>query len=76
MQDWARDAFAAVEAQILAHVSAAVSAATVQHLNTLADTVWPGTDAMQLDWLRTPSRRHAPSTLAETLEKVRYLKPL
>ena len=27
-----------------------------------------------LEWLKTPSKRHGPSTLAETLEKVRYLK--
>ena len=74
--DLARDAFAAVEAQILAHVSAAVPAATVQELSTLAYSVRPGTDATQLEWLRPPSKRHGPTTLAETLEKVRVLKAL
>ncbi|CAN7750496.1 DUF4158 domain-containing protein [Variovorax sp. LjRoot84] len=74
--DLARDAFAAVEAQILAHVSAAVPAATVQELSALAYSVRPGTDATQLEWLRTPSKRHGPTTLAETLEKVRFLKAL
>jgi TnpA family transposase len=29
-----------------------------------------------LEWLRTPPRRHAPSTLAETLSKIRSLKEL
>ncbi len=29
-----------------------------------------------LEWLKTPPRRHAPSTLAEALSKIRSLKQL
>ena len=29
-----------------------------------------------MEWLKTPSKRHGPSTLAETVDKVRYLKEL
>ena len=36
----------------------------------------PGTDTTCLEWLKTPSKRHGPSTLAETIDKVRYLKEL
>ena len=30
----------------------------------------------KLEWLKTPSKRHGPSTLAESVDKVRYLKDL
>jgi hypothetical protein len=36
----------------------------------------PGTDTTCLEWLKTPSKRHGPSTLADTIDKVRYLKEL
>ncbi len=36
----------------------------------------PGSDSTHLEWLRTPSKSHGPSTLAETIDKVRYLKDL
>lgn len=29
-----------------------------------------------LEWLKTPSKRHSPSTVAETLEKIAFLKDL
>ena len=36
----------------------------------------PGTDTTCLEWLKPPSKRHGPSTLAMTIDKVRYLKAL
>jgi len=76
LQDWARDAFAAVEAQILSTVKAAVPPAAAQKVIDTAYSTRPGTDTTCLEWLKAPSRRHGPSTLAETIDKVRYLKQL
>ena len=76
LRDWARDAFSAVEAQILGEVSAAVPPAAALKAIDAAYSARPGTDATHMEWLKTPSKRHGPSTLAETLDKVRYLKGL
>ena len=76
LQDWARDAFAAVEAQILAAVNAAVPPGAAQKLIDSAYRERPTSDATYLEWLKTPSKRHGPSTFAESVDKVRYLKEL
>jgi len=76
LQDWARDAFAAVEGQILREVNAAVPPPAAQKMIDAAYSARPGADTTHLEWLKTPSKRHGPSTLAETIEKVRYLKGL
>ena len=36
----------------------------------------PATSGSHLEWLKTPPQRHAPSTTAQTLEKIRALKAL
>ena len=76
MQDWAREAFAAVEVQILAEVTAAVPPVAAQKLVDSAYRMRAADDATNLEWLKTPSKRHGPSTLAESVDKVRYLKDL
>ena len=76
LQDWARDSFAAVEAQILIEVNAAVPPAAAQKLFDSAYRVRPTSDATYLEWLKTPSKRHGPSTFAESVDKVRFLKEL
>lgn len=76
LQDWARDAFAAVEAQILSAVNAAVPPTAAQRVIDAAYSARPGADTTNLEWLKTPSKRHGPSTRAETIDKIRYLKEL
>jgi len=76
LQDWARGAFAAVEVQILSEVNAAVPPAAATKVIDSAYSARPGGDDTHLEWLKTPSKRHGPSTLAETVEKVRFLKVL
>ncbi|MGL4314991.1 MAG: DUF4158 domain-containing protein, partial [Pseudomonas sp.] len=76
LQDWARVAFAAVESQILGAVNAAVPPAAAQKVVAAAYSARPGTDTTHLEWLKTPSKRHGPGTLTETIDKVRYLKEL
>lgn len=76
LQDWARGAFATVEAQILSEVNAAVPPSAASRVIDSAYSARSGGDSTHLEWLKTASKRHGPSTLAETLEKVRYLKAL
>jgi hypothetical protein len=71
--DWARDAFAKIEAQIVICVADAVGRANAAKLLLAVHAPRPGTDVSRIEWLKTPPRRHSPTTLAETLEKVRYL---
>jgi hypothetical protein len=74
--DWVRDAFAKIEAQIGICVADAVGRANAAKLLLSVYAPRPGTDVSRIEWLKTPPRRHSPTTLAETLEKVRYLKSL
>ena len=76
LQDWARGAFAAVEAQILSEVTAAVPPSSASKVIDSAYSARPNGDSTHLEWLKTPSKRHGPSTLGETLDKVRYLKEI
>lgn len=76
LQDWARDAFATVEAQIFEVVNAAVPPANLQRLVESAYSIRPSSGTTHIEWLKTPSKRHGPSTLTEGLDKVRYLKSL
>jgi len=76
LQDWARGAFAAVEAKILSAVTTAVPPSSASKVIDSAYGARPNGDGTHLEWLKTPSKRHGPSTLAETLDKVRYLKEL
>lgn len=50
--------------------------AKAQRLIESAYSTRQGTDATHLDWLKAPPKRHGPGTLAETFDKVRYLKSL
>jgi TnpA family transposase len=76
LQDRARGAFATVEAQILSEVNAAVPPSAASKVMDSAYRARPGGDGTHLEWLKTPPKRHGPSTLAETLGKVRFLKAL
>jgi TnpA family transposase len=77
IRDIARDAFAHVEQQALEAVRAAVPKAHQKKCRrVLFEAKKVGTDATVLQWFKTPPRRHSPSTINETLEKIRFLKDL
>ncbi len=76
VQDWARDAFATVEAEILKTISAVIPAEVLQKCRTSVYGQRPSGGMNHLEWLRTPPRRHAPSSITELMEKIRYLKSL
>jgi TnpA family transposase len=76
LQDWARAAFASTELQILEEIKRAISPTELRRCrNSVYETCARG-GVSHLDWLRTPSSRHAPSTIAELTEKIGYLKSL
>lgn len=76
LADWARDAFAVAESRMLAAIWTAVGAAAIRRCREWAYTAREGEEMTNLEWLKTPPGRHAPSTLAETLAKIRSLKEL
>ena len=76
IQDWARDAHAAIEAAILNTIVAVVPTATLQRCRDSVYSLRSDGNAIHLEWLKTPSKPHSPTGLAETLEKIQYLKSL
>ena len=76
VQDWAREAFAAVEAEILKAITAAVPADVLRKWRESVYSARPDGTINHLEWLRTPPKRHAPSHTAELIEKIKYLKSL
>lgn len=74
--DWARVAFDATEADMAATIESGLGKVA---LKTAIDWSYASHHRMvgsHLEWLKTPPKRHAPSTMAETLEKIRALKVL
>jgi hypothetical protein len=71
LQDWARDAFAAVEAQILAEVTTAVPSVAAQTLVHSAYRLRPTSDATYLEWLKTPSKPSFCSQREHLLRRLR-----
>ena len=76
IQDWARDAFAAVEAKILEAIRGAVSVEALRKCRESVYCARPDDAMNHLEWLKTPPRRQAPSTLGELIQKIKYLKSL
>jgi TnpA family transposase len=76
LRDIAREAFAHIEREAIRIVKAAVPKAQQSECRKAVFSKRTPTSMTVLEWLRTPPKKHSPSTLAETLEKVTYLKGL
>jgi len=76
VQDWARDAFAVIEAGVRSAIASEVFPAAVRRCRESAHSQHPTAGCSHLEWIKTPSGRHGPTTLAEILEKISYLKSL
>ena len=76
LRDLARQAYANVELEAVRVVKAAVSAKQRSHCRQQLFSQHPTKGVTRLEWLKTPPRRHSPSTLEDTLGKIRYLKEL
>jgi len=76
LADLAREAFDATEAAMAATIEAGVGKAALLNAIDWCYATQSKGAATQLEWLKTPPKRHSPSTMAETLEKIRALKEL
>lgn len=77
LRDLARGAFSQIEQIAIDTIHKAISAQEIQACQSAIflrrENSSPTT---VLEWLKTPPKRHSPSTLNETLEKIRYLQKL
>jgi hypothetical protein len=76
VRDLARKCYDAVEKAIYAAVTAAVPAPVLFRCHQAIYETRAGNTYTVLEWLKTPPRRHSPTTLAETLDKIAFLKQL
>ncbi|MDM0002815.1 DUF4158 domain-containing protein [Variovorax sp. J22P240] len=77
LRDAARQAFAVVEQSALEVIEAVVSVSALTICQTiLCETIANTEGQTVLEWLKTPTARHSPSTLTDTMAKVRILKRL
>lgn len=76
LRDLAYTAWNTIEKQLLKTLREVIPEAAIAKVEAaLAERHRDGAMTV-LEWLKTPPRRHSPSTLAETLKKVRFLKEL
>lgn len=76
LADLAREAFDATEAAMAATIEAGVGKAALLKAIDWCYATQSGGVGTRLEWLKTPPKRHSPSTMAETPEKIRALKEL
>lgn len=76
LRDLARDAFAAVERAAVRTITVAIPTDQRQACNKSLFSTRDDSTTTVLEWLKTPPRRHSPSTLNETLTKIDFLKAL
>ena len=74
LADLARAAFDATEAAMAATIKAGIRKAALLKAVDWCCAPHAGLAGSRLEWLKTPPKRHSPSTMAETLEKIRVLK--
>lgn len=76
LRDLAREAYADVEHDAVCSIKTALSSKQRSLCRQRLFSKHPTKGVTILEWLKTPPQRHSPSTLEETLEKIRYLKNL
>ncbi len=76
VRDLARQCFVRVEAEILKTIRACIAPESLARCQSIIRAKYGDSSASILEWLKTPPRRHSPTSLAETLDKIKYLKGL
>ncbi|XUT89554.1 hypothetical protein SGO26_29545 (plasmid) [Cupriavidus metallidurans] len=71
-----RSIWAEIEHTLLAMIEATVTEVQLERANSVLFAQHGTSGMIVLDWLKTPPARHSPSTITETLEKIRLLKEL
>ncbi|RQU98415.1 hypothetical protein DF039_38250 [Burkholderia cenocepacia] len=74
LRDLGRAIWAEAERGLLAAIQATVSDAQLVRADAVLSTQHSTSGMTVLEWLKTPPARHSPSTITETLSKVRFLK--
>jgi hypothetical protein len=76
LRDLGRSIWSDVERGLLALIEATVTETQLMHADAVLSAQHDTSGMRVLEWLKTPPARHSPTTLTETLEKVRFLKEL
>jgi TnpA family transposase len=76
VRDLARKCYDTAEKAIHVAVTAAVPPPVLFRCRQAVYETRAGNTYTVLEWLKTPPRRHSPTTLAETLDKITFLKQL
>ncbi|MGU2419716.1 Tn3 family transposase [Burkholderia cenocepacia] len=76
LRDLGRSIWADIERNLLAMIEATVTEAHLVRADAVLSTQHGTSGTTVLEWLKTPPARHSPSTITETLAKVRFLKEL
>lgn len=76
VRDLARKCYESVEMSIFETITAAVDGLKVESCRNLVYGQMPDGSGTVLEWLKTPPKRHGPTTFKETLEKITFLKDL
>ncbi|MFP3556991.1 Tn3 family transposase [Paraburkholderia sp. SIMBA_049] len=76
LRDLGRAIWSDGERGLLALIEATVTETELMHADAALSAAHETSGMRILEWLKTPPARHSPTTLTETLEKVRFLKQL
>ena len=76
IRDLARKCYESVETAIYTTILSAVPARALAHCRTVVFGRHKDGPMTVLEWFKTPPKRHSPSTLTETLDKITFLKDL
>ncbi|WP_231973454.1 DUF4158 domain-containing protein [Ralstonia insidiosa] len=74
--DIARSIWAGIERELLAMIEAVVPLTQIAQAEAAVFVQHATSGTTILEWLKTPPARHSPSTMTETLDKIRFLKDL
>ncbi|MBS2132233.1 Tn3 family transposase (plasmid) [Burkholderia thailandensis] len=76
LRDLARSIWSGIECGLLAMIEAAIPETQLKRADAVLASQHGTSGMTVLEWLKTPPARHSPTTLTETLAKVRFLKEL
>ncbi|MCY0854942.1 DUF4158 domain-containing protein [Cupriavidus sp. D39] len=76
LRDLGRSVWAEIVRNTLALIEATVPEAQLRRADAALSSQHDAAGMTVLDWLKTPPARHSPTTLTETLEKIRFLKEI
>ena len=76
LRDLGRSVWAEIESNTLALIKATIPETQLVRAYAALSSQHDAIGITVLEWLKTPPPRHSPTTLTETLEKIRFLKEI